>query len=41
MLGWFRALMPKAECFFDLFEAHAQQIRAGALALLAGPEWRA
>ncbi len=33
MLGWFRALMPKAERFFDLFEAHAQQIRAGALAL--------
>jgi predicted phosphate transport protein (TIGR00153 family) len=33
MLGWFRALMPKAERFFDLFEAHAQQIRDGALAL--------
>jgi hypothetical protein len=33
MLGWFRALMPKAERFFDLFEAHAQQIGAGALAL--------
>ena len=33
MLSWFRALMPKAERFFDLFEAHAQQIRAGALAL--------
>ena len=33
MLGWFRALMPKAERFFDLFEAHAQQIRVGALAL--------
>jgi uncharacterized protein len=33
MLGWFRALMPKAERFFDLFEAHAQQVRVGALAL--------
>lgn len=33
MLGWFRALMPKAERFFDLFEAHAHQIRVGALSL--------
>jgi hypothetical protein len=23
MLGWFQALMPKEEIFFDLFERHA------------------
>jgi predicted phosphate transport protein (TIGR00153 family) len=33
MLGWFQALMPKEEKFFDLFEQHAQTIVAGSRAL--------
>src|SRR5262245_6652086 len=33
MLGWFRALMPKEEGFFDLFEEHAATLLRGALAL--------
>src|ERR1700758_3678623 len=33
MLGWFRALMPKEERFFDLFEKHAAIVVAGAEAL--------
>ena len=35
MLGWFRALMPKEERFFDLFTRHAQVTLAGAQALSA------
>ena len=30
MLGWFRALMPREERFFELFERHAQVTLAGA-----------
>src|SRR6516162_9068176 len=33
MLGWFRALMPKEERFFDLFTHHAQVTLAAADAL--------
>jgi predicted phosphate transport protein (TIGR00153 family) len=33
MLGWFRALMPREERFFDLFEKHAAIVVAGAEAL--------
>ncbi|MGH6767957.1 MAG: DUF47 domain-containing protein [Xanthobacteraceae bacterium] len=33
MLGWFRALMPKEERFFDLFVQHAAIVVAGAEAL--------
>jgi predicted phosphate transport protein (TIGR00153 family) len=33
MLGWFRALMPKEDRFFDLFERHAQTLVDGAAAL--------
>src|ERR1700686_5632067 len=33
MLGWFRALMPKEERFFELFARHAQVTLAGAEAL--------
>ena len=33
MLGWFRALMPKEERFFDLFIRHAEVALAGAEAL--------
>jgi hypothetical protein len=33
MLGWFQALMPKEERFFNLFEKHAAIIVAGAEAL--------
>jgi predicted phosphate transport protein (TIGR00153 family) len=33
MLSWFHALMPKEGRFFDLFEAHARTICAGARAL--------
>jgi uncharacterized protein Yka (UPF0111/DUF47 family) len=33
MLGWFRALMPREEHFFDLFEKHARIVVAGAEAL--------
>ena len=35
MLGWFRALMPREERFFDLFLRHAQVTVAGAVALRA------
>jgi uncharacterized protein len=35
MLGWFRALMPREERFFELFTRHAQVTVAGALALRA------
>ena len=35
MLGWFRALMPKEERFFELFTRHAQVMLAGAEALRA------
>ncbi|HEX5380211.1 MAG TPA: DUF47 domain-containing protein [Phenylobacterium sp.] len=33
MLRWFQALMPKEDRFFDLFEAHAKTLTAGAHAL--------
>ncbi|ACA20251.1 protein of unknown function DUF47 [Methylobacterium sp. 4-46] len=33
MLGWFRALMPKEDRFFDLFERHADTLVAAAEAL--------
>jgi predicted phosphate transport protein (TIGR00153 family) len=33
MLSWFQALMPKEGRFFDLFEAHAKTLCAGAQAL--------
>lgn len=33
MLGWFRALMPKEDRFFDLFERHAATLVDGAAAL--------
>ena len=33
MLGWFRAIMPREERFFDLFARHAQTLSAGAEAL--------
>ena len=33
MLSWFQALMPKEARFFDLFEAHAKTLCAGAGAL--------
>ncbi len=33
MLGWFRALMPREERFFDLFRQHAEIVVAGAVAL--------
>ena len=33
MLDWFRALMPKEDRFFDLFDAHAQTLVDGAAAL--------
>lgn len=33
MLGWFQAIMPKEERFFDLFEQHARIVVAGAEAL--------
>jgi len=33
MLGWFRALMPKEERFFDLFERHSQTLVSAARAL--------
>ena len=43
MLSWFRALMPKEDGFFDLFERHSRVLVAGAEALEAllaadGPE---
>lgn len=33
MLGWFQALLPKEEKFYDLFEQHAETLVAGAMAL--------
>jgi uncharacterized protein len=33
MLGWFRALLPKEERFFDLFAKHSQAVLKGAEAL--------
>ncbi len=33
MLGWFRALMPREERFFELFTRHAQVTVAGAVVL--------
>src|SRR6202051_1067768 len=33
MLGWFQALMPREERFFELFEKHATIVVAGAEAL--------
>ncbi|MEP9396227.1 DUF47 domain-containing protein [Mesorhizobium sp. KR2-14] len=41
MLGWFRALMPREDRFFDLFTRHSQLVVSGAEALqglLAGGE---
>jgi predicted phosphate transport protein (TIGR00153 family) len=35
MLGWFQALMPKEERFFDLFATHSEAVVAGAVALRA------
>jgi uncharacterized protein len=35
MLGWFHALMPKEERFFELFARHSQAVLAGAEALRA------
>jgi len=35
MLSWFRALMPKEDEFFDLFERHSRILLAGAEALRA------
>jgi uncharacterized protein len=35
MLRWFRALMPKEDQFFDLFEEHSRTVLAGAEALRA------
>ena len=33
MMGWFRALMPREERFFDLFARHSEAVAAGAKAL--------
>ena len=38
MLGWVRAIMPKEERFFDLFERHAKLVVAGAEGLCAAIE---
>jgi predicted phosphate transport protein (TIGR00153 family) len=35
MLGWFNALMPKEQRFFDLFARHSEAVLAGAEALRA------
>ncbi|ALK09934.1 DUF47 domain-containing protein [Blastochloris viridis] len=35
MLGWFRAMMPKEERFFPLFEKHSRELVAGAIAMRA------
>ena len=35
MLGWFRALLPREERFFELFVAHSEAVLAGAEALRA------
>ena len=37
MLGWFQAMMPKEERFFELFVRHATIVVAGAEAL-RGPQ---
>src|SRR5829696_1980675 len=43
MLGWFRALMPNEDRFFELFERHANLLVAGAeglrAALQGGPDF--
>ena len=33
MLGWFQALLPRDERFFDMFAAHSRVLHAGAQAL--------
>src|SRR5262245_61914310 len=33
MMGWFQALLPKENRFFDLFEAHGRTLCAGAQSL--------
>src|SRR5205085_742599 len=38
MLGWFQAIMPKEDKFFDLFEQHAGLVVAGAEALRSLPK---
>src|SRR5919108_3082123 len=35
MLGWFQALLPKEERFFELFAGHSRTVVAGAKALRA------
>jgi predicted phosphate transport protein (TIGR00153 family) len=35
VLGWFRALMPREEKFFDMFARHSDSVLQGALALRA------
>jgi predicted phosphate transport protein (TIGR00153 family) len=35
MMGWFHALMPKEERFFDMFASHSRAVLAGAQALRA------
>jgi uncharacterized protein len=35
MLGWFQALMPKEQRFFELFAQHSEAVVAGAVALRA------
>jgi predicted phosphate transport protein (TIGR00153 family) len=35
MMGWFKALMPKEERFFNLFARHSEAVLAGAVALRA------
>jgi len=35
MLGWFHALLPREERFFEMFERHSHSICAGAKALRA------
>ena len=32
-MNWFQALLPREQKFFDLFEAHAATLRAGATSL--------
>ena len=39
MLGWFQALMPREERFFQLFEKHATIVVAGAEALRGLITW--
>ncbi len=40
MLGWFQALMPKEERFFELFVRHATIVVAGAEALQRSAQGR-